>query len=262
MPTGYTADISKGITFNTFAMNCARAFGALVTMRDDPSDAPIPEAFSPSDYHSKAIATEREKLARLDTLSPLEAERGAAKEFDDAETARAVRLADRAALRAKYEAMLAAARAWVPPTPEHQGLHDFMVEQIESSIKWDCSTGSYDEPAVRKTASEWLAAQRAETLRSIAYHENEHAEEVGASQLAHRVGQGAAAEPGMSTATSLPDVPYRVRRQFLTGKLILQHEYAYAPGGWVDVKKLDGEFAVVDPAELKELRERAARVSP
>ncbi len=63
MPTGYTADIAKGITFQQYAWSCARAFGALVMMRDEPSDAPIPEAFTPSDYHVKALAEARAKLA-------------------------------------------------------------------------------------------------------------------------------------------------------------------------------------------------------
>jgi hypothetical protein len=47
MPTGYTAPIADGMTFEQFALGCARAFGALVTMRDEPSDAPIPERLEP-----------------------------------------------------------------------------------------------------------------------------------------------------------------------------------------------------------------------
>ena len=34
MPTGYTADIKDGIDFKTYAMNCARAFGARVMLRE------------------------------------------------------------------------------------------------------------------------------------------------------------------------------------------------------------------------------------
>jgi len=37
MPTGYTADLNDGkqVTFQEFTMKCARAFGALIEMRDD-----------------------------------------------------------------------------------------------------------------------------------------------------------------------------------------------------------------------------------
>ena len=43
MPTGYTADIQDGkiTTLREYALSCARAFGALIMMRDDPHDAPI-----------------------------------------------------------------------------------------------------------------------------------------------------------------------------------------------------------------------------
>ena len=37
MPTGYTDKIKDGITFKEYAMGCARAFGALITMRDNPA---------------------------------------------------------------------------------------------------------------------------------------------------------------------------------------------------------------------------------
>ena len=45
MPTGYTAGILEGETFEQYALQCAKAFGALVMMRDEPSDAPIPDQF-------------------------------------------------------------------------------------------------------------------------------------------------------------------------------------------------------------------------
>jgi hypothetical protein len=56
MPTGYTADIKNGISFKTFAMNCARAFGACVTLRDEPGGGDkIPEAFEASTYHAQQV---------------------------------------------------------------------------------------------------------------------------------------------------------------------------------------------------------------
>ena len=47
MPTGYTCQIETGITFEQFALNCSRAFGALSNMRDDPSGTPIPNKIKP-----------------------------------------------------------------------------------------------------------------------------------------------------------------------------------------------------------------------
>lgn len=47
MPTGYTADLmEKGMEFKPFVLQCARAFGALITMRDDSLDAPSPKSLN------------------------------------------------------------------------------------------------------------------------------------------------------------------------------------------------------------------------
>ena len=55
MPIGYTSKLHDGDQpFNEFIMSCARAFGALVTMRDDPNDAPIPE-FEVSEYSVTSV---------------------------------------------------------------------------------------------------------------------------------------------------------------------------------------------------------------
>ena len=69
MPTGYTATLmEKGQTFQEFIMGCARAFGALIEMRDSPNDAPIPDKFEPSDYHAKRLIESREKRNPSDRL--------------------------------------------------------------------------------------------------------------------------------------------------------------------------------------------------
>lgn len=70
MPTGYTADLmEKGMEFKPFVLQCARAFGALITMRDDSLDAPIPEKFEPDDYHIKKLAEAIQEQKRLQSMT-------------------------------------------------------------------------------------------------------------------------------------------------------------------------------------------------
>src|SRR5574341_660996 len=157
MPSGYTAAIADGITFEQFAMRCARAFGACATMRDDRADARIPDAFEPSDYHLKAQQSARDELAVLNAMTPEDAEHAAAAAWDKAETARLVRLQEYRDLRTKYEAMLVKVRAWTSPTPEHDGLRDFMCQQITQSIDFDCHESYCSEPTRRQTGAEWRA---------------------------------------------------------------------------------------------------------
>jgi hypothetical protein len=179
MPSGYTADIKDGISFKTFALNCARAFGACVELRDEPGGGDrIPESFAPSDYHTKALDKARADLAALGAMTPAELERGAAKAYDDAETNRTMQLREIAGQRAAYEAMLAKVQAWVPPTEEHKGMQQFMAKQITESIRFDCGGDYYATPTVRLTGPGWAEKRRAALARDLDYHAEKHAEEV------------------------------------------------------------------------------------
>lgn len=178
MPTGYTSDIyeDKEVTLRDFILRCARGMGALVMMRDDPLDAPIRE-FEPSDYHAKAIAATRARLDALADMRADEIERQAegahAKAFDLWRQRRDERLV----LRDRYEAMLNEVKAWQPPTPDHEGLRKFMVEQLEESIRFDCSS-KFDEPPVREPTGAWFTQQVQKAQHDLDYHVEENAKEV------------------------------------------------------------------------------------
>jgi hypothetical protein len=133
MPTGYTAKLMEsGQPFEEFAMSCARAFGALIMMRDDAMDAPIPE-FEPSPYYEKSLTQHRAELARLIMMS--EDERLAYGHASHAESIASAQeyLEKDIAENERLDAMRKQVLAWTPPTSEHQGLKDFMLEQIKIS---------------------------------------------------------------------------------------------------------------------------------
>ena len=100
MPTGYTAKIANGISFQEFAMDCARGMGACIDLRDEPEGGDkIPDAFPPSDYHLKA---ERAAQAELDGLIAMSAEDREKAALDDWGEANAHLLA---ASKKLYEAL-------------------------------------------------------------------------------------------------------------------------------------------------------------
>ena len=177
MPTGYTADIKDGITFEQYAMNCARAFGALISMRDESSDTPIPEQFKPSDYHEKALKTAKAELKKLESMPLSESVRLAVKYNESKEKQRLKAIAERRSLKEKYQAMLEQVDAWVPPTKDHDDLHAFMRDQIEKSIRFDCSE-DYIQPEKRLSGEAWLAHSLDVEQNNIEYHAKEHAEEI------------------------------------------------------------------------------------
>lgn len=178
MPTGYTDTIKNGITFEQFALGCARAFGALIVMRDDPSDAQIPEQFEPSDYHSKALSKAREDLSAMELLTPSEWELKATAEHTESEMYRLKAITDKNSLRCHYAEMLECAKAWIPPSGDHDELKNFMIKQIEQSIDFDCDIKYYSTPTPLLTGIEWAEAAKAKALKDIEYHKTHHAEEV------------------------------------------------------------------------------------
>lgn len=121
-------------------------------MRDDPMDAEPPEAFEPSDYYANSLDEGREKLRRLQSMSNDAIEEAAQKAHDEEiERIKAYNV-QKAEKRERYETMLSQVQAWQPPSPDHNGLKDFMIEQLQTSIDADCST---TEVPVRPLPGEW-----------------------------------------------------------------------------------------------------------
>lgn len=178
MPTGYTAPIADGINFEQFVMGCARGFGALIMMRDEPADAPIPERFEPSDYHLRKLEELHAETDELATLSPSDCDARAADEYAAAEVRRLDRLMEMDALRDKYKAMMEAVDAWTPPSQDHVHLQQFMRKQLTESTDFDCDASYYASETPRLTGPAWLEQRLEKARRDIAYHEQQHKEEV------------------------------------------------------------------------------------
>lgn len=170
MPTGYTHPVATGeiSDFRTFALRCARAFGALVEMRDEPMDAEIPEQFDPSDYHTKRLAECRKELSRIEGATVQECNQFAAQEHARALVAWEERRAEKRLTRERYEAMLAKVREWKPPTDDHRGLAEYMVKQLEESIDFDCTLCGH-KPKLLDGAT-WKAMQMVWLRDDIRYH--------------------------------------------------------------------------------------------
>jgi hypothetical protein len=135
MPTGYTATlVEKGQSFPEFVMGCARAFGALISMRDHPMDAPIPDELPPEDsYSTKALAAANAEVARLEGMTSeerlafgQEAKERDVKSYRDY-------LLKEAEENARIDGMIAKVNAWTPPTSDHTELKAFMLQQLDVS---------------------------------------------------------------------------------------------------------------------------------
>jgi len=177
MPTGYTADIANGITFKEYALRCARNFGALIMMRDEPQDAPIPDKFEPSAYHAEEIVKSQNELRKLKAMKASEWTLAANAAFKEESKRYSERIVESKSLRKKYEAMLAQALAYIAPSPDHQEYRSFMISQIEKSIDWDCDEKHITRPE-RLSGKEWMEKRREKIQWSIDYHTKEMAKEI------------------------------------------------------------------------------------
>jgi len=156
MPTGYTYLIQEGIDLKDFIMKCARNFGALIEMRDTPMDVEIPEKFEPSDYHRKRIGEVEKRLEYLKKMNAEKAERKAYKEYVDKLDRKEKSIQEIREIKGKYMNMMVKVRQWIPPTEEHKNLKDFMVDQIEKSIKFDCNENCLTKDIIiRLSGEEW-----------------------------------------------------------------------------------------------------------
>jgi hypothetical protein len=149
MPTGYTYCVENGSVteFPEFAMRCARAFGALVELRDEPLDAPIPERLSSSTYYADRVTAEQRRLEKLESMSAADVAAAYEDHFLKVTQVHEQMRKERAEQNARYDAMLAKVKAWTPPTSEHEGLKAFMVEQIGiSRHDWVIELPKREEP--------------------------------------------------------------------------------------------------------------------
>lgn len=179
MPTGYTEDVANGkITdFNEYALQCARNFGACITLRDEPMTSEIPE-FVPSDHNAKRLAEAKKDLAAF--LAMDHDQREKLRSDEHAENARVAEkgIAEKQVERERYEAMLAKAKAYKSPSPDHDNYAGFLVSQLEESIQWDCSTDYYDGLQQQKPFGEWESEKLERLKRDVAYHEKANREEI------------------------------------------------------------------------------------
>lgn len=178
MPTGYTADVATGkiTTLKDFALLCARGMGALIMMRDDPIDAPIPERFEPSDFYAKELEKAQAELAELRAMSPKEWQAAADAELASRHAAKAEHDARKVEQRARYDAMIAQVRSW-DGAPE--GLKAFMLEQLIGSRAFDCPEGErWYESLEPMTGEQWRRTREEDLTRKTARYAEENQKEI------------------------------------------------------------------------------------
>ena len=177
MPTGYTSDVVDGkvTEFSQFALQCARAFGALISMREEPHSALIPETIEPdTSYYDGRLGSLKESLARLERMTPTEASVAQREALQKVLLSRQDYIDRNKAEAERLNRMTQLVLKWKPPTPDHEGLRSFMLDQLRIS-----APGDYVPPMPRELSAEaWRQDEIAKVQKDISYCTEEREKEI------------------------------------------------------------------------------------
>ena len=179
MPTGYTYNIKDGISFKEYAMNCAKAFGACITMGDEQLNKEIPDEFKPSSYHKDRIDEIQKEINELTKLTEKQIKEICLNEYEEEKRRKDNRIKENSNLLNKYENMLKQAKKYNPPSKDHIEFKKFMISQIEESIKFDCDIDYYENQKIILKDYKIYKQDILEDLhRDMLYHVEKYKKEV------------------------------------------------------------------------------------
>ena len=182
MPTGYTAGIEDGkiTTGKDFLMRCARNFGACIEMKDEPLSTPIPQAFEPAGFYKDWIAEEEKNLEMYLSLTVDDARRVIDKEYERKQKQNTEAIEREKKIRQKYESVREEVERWNPPTPEHNSLKNFALEQISISCEPRDTIGFWEAEMreLKVPPEEWLKTKIEHARESLERYKRSWREEV------------------------------------------------------------------------------------
>jgi len=171
MPTGYTAKLcSEDQSFEDFVMGCAKAFGACISLRDEPAGTPIPEKFEPSPYHADALENATQRQLSLSKLNQEERHKFGKEKRSDAIVQNQIYLDEQTASQGRFIKMKDKVSGWEAPTPGHVELKTFMLQQLNiSTIDTDYSRECLAK-AKHKGPMEYYRNTLDQAVSDIEYH--------------------------------------------------------------------------------------------
>lgn len=167
MASGYTHGVATGdvTSLRAFTMRCARAFVGF--MRDWPADAPIPTTYPEWNTYDADVSNAIQLLDRVKSATDEWFESDIDRKHRDRVEAEDRYHKNSTVTRARYEAMIAKVTAWDAPEVLRP-TREFMLDQLNESIRFDCPAPRAVTVIDRPTVAEFRAAEIAEAERVLA----------------------------------------------------------------------------------------------
>lgn len=139
MPTGYTSYIKDGkiTSGKEFLKLCTRAFGIAVDLKEESLDVPTPNHFEPRPYYEKAYKDSLVSREKAYNKTLEEVKEDIISKYNDNKCRAEKILEEYKDEDKKYLKVREEVEKWTPPTPEHENLKKFCLEQIDMSLNTD-----------------------------------------------------------------------------------------------------------------------------
>lgn len=147
MPTGYTYFIENGdiSTGAEFLKKCIRNFGCCIDQREDPLSSPLITEVKPSSYYKEQYENTVKKYDEFKSKTNDEIREMMRDQRDKVLSDTERYLSKQKLLRNKYLIVREDVENWVPPTPDHEGIKRFALEQIGMSIPTEDDINELEE---------------------------------------------------------------------------------------------------------------------
>lgn len=162
--TSYTSGILDGriTTFEQFAKQCVRAFGASVHMKGE-SIVVEYKKNEPTDYYRKYVELYKKNLAEIETMPDDELIKDEQRQLKESIERYKIAINEKIKNKKLLTGFLIQAENYIPPTEEHNRFKEFLIQQLKDTIACD-GDDSYYIKAVGK-AENVLANLKPDELR-------------------------------------------------------------------------------------------------
>ena len=136
MPTRYTYYINDGeiTSGKEFLKLCTRAFGIAIDLKDESLDVPTPNHFEPDPYYEKRYKESLASREKAYNMTLEEAKEYMIYKFKNNKISAKRCFKEYKDEDEKYLKVREEVEKWIPPTPKHENLKKFCLNQIDMSL--------------------------------------------------------------------------------------------------------------------------------
>lgn len=190
MPTGYTYSVQNGevTELKNFILTCAKEFGAFIHMRDYGLSPDI-KYREVGEYYLRRLENTKREFEEFKLLSDEEIQKQLDESYERRIKEQKEGLKRFDEQKQRYLDMIDKVKEWIPPTEDHIKLKEFALEQLNSSLEFDCSDSSrnyYLQEPFKDTVEEYRVYKIKSYLKDLEYYSKSYRDELESVEKANK----------------------------------------------------------------------------